>query len=1008
MNRRHFLTGCAALGVGVGASIYGKVFYRAGTFSDAGEQAKSTFYGQSTEPEWLLDKETGQHVINPNYMVRHSVCLQCHGECGLRAKVNRKTGKLERLQGNPYHPNTLIDYKDMNIPVVDTANTPGTLCARGNAGLQTAYDPYRLTVPLKRSGPRGSNKWVPIEWEKLIDEVVNGGKIFADTGDEASQNLEIKGFRALYEKRDEWIDDNNHDLGRVSNKLVIQSGRIVKTRKDFQTRFAKSFGTVNNYEHTNICELSHHIATSAVYTGHNNFKADLCESDFVLYWGTAPGEANFPMQTLGKYSAEARSKGCKIAVIDPVLPRTITDDPNMFWLAPRPGTDGAIAMGMISWIIEHNRHNTDFLSYPNQSSAKNAGETCFTDASYLIITDETHPNFGKFITSSEAALGDSKDSVVINLSGIPELAEKCVKAMLDYSGNVNGIGVATAFHLLKTSASDYSLEYYADISGVRVDDIVNLADEFTKHGRKASTEFYRGIAQHPNGYYTGFAINQLNVLIGNLNWSGGGSLGGGGFPYDKGVYDLTAIPSLVPAQFGIKITREDGFRYEDSTEFKTKVARGEPPYPAKRPWFPFTKDIFSDILPSALEGYPYTADILLWHMCTPLYSAPGMGKEDIIRGICDPTKIPLIIASDIVVSDTSMYADYIIPDITYLERYVQHPMLEATMVKGTAVRYPVIEPLTGKNQAGQHFCLETFFIDIASKLNMAGFGKNAIPDSNGTLWPLEKMEDYYLKGTANVAYSGTPVSDATEDDIKIAGLEDYQKKYSSSLKSDEWRKVLFLMSRGGRFEPVTTRRNGTQLKNQFNNRIRMYNEKIAQGLNSFTGERFSGTALWQPSLTMMGKKVDELDQGKGMDFTILTRKSALQTQSRLSSNSFIREIQPTNWAEINTEDGKALGLKTGDSVWVETVEGRRHCEVKLRDGVAPGVISFIVGYGHWGYGATDIDIGGKRIKGSKIRAAGINLNPIMRLDPDVWGMPLMDPIGGSSSFFNTRAKIIKA
>ncbi|WP_410967011.1 hypothetical protein, partial [Salmonella sp. SAL04277] len=77
-----------------------------------------------------------------------------------------------------------------------------------------------------------------------------------------------------------------------------------------------------------------------------------------------------------------------------------------------------------------------------------------------------------------------------------------------------------------------------------------------------------------------------------------------------------------------------------------------------------------------------------------------------------------------------------------------------------------------------------------------------------------------------------PVSDATDDDIKIAGLEDYQKKYFSSLKSDEWRKVLFLMSRGGRFEPVTTRRNGTQLKNQFNNRIRMYNEKIAQGLNS--------------------------------------------------------------------------------------------------------------------------------------------------------------------------------
>lgn len=57
MNRRHFLTGCAALGVGVGASIYGKVFYRAGTFSDAGEQAKSTFMVSQLNPNGCLIKK---------------------------------------------------------------------------------------------------------------------------------------------------------------------------------------------------------------------------------------------------------------------------------------------------------------------------------------------------------------------------------------------------------------------------------------------------------------------------------------------------------------------------------------------------------------------------------------------------------------------------------------------------------------------------------------------------------------------------------------------------------------------------------------------------------------------------------------------------------------------------------------------------------------------------------------------------------------------------------------
>ena len=140
-------------------------------------------------------------------------------------------------------------------------------------------------------------------------------------------------------------------------------------------------------------------------------------------------------------------------------------------------------------------------------------------------------------------------------------------------------------------------------------------------------------------------------------------------------------------------------------------------------------------------------------MATPLYAAPGQASEELIEKLKDPRNIPLIISSDIVIGDSSIYADYIIPDITYLERYVHVAVPDTLMSKGIGVRYPVVEPLTQVTDDGRPFCYETFLIDVAKRLGMAGFGNKAIPDHEGQLWPLNRMEDYYIKATANVAYN---------------------------------------------------------------------------------------------------------------------------------------------------------------------------------------------------------------------------------------------------------------
>ncbi|MCK7580508.1 MAG: hypothetical protein MZV65_35945 [Chromatiales bacterium] len=88
-----------------------------------------------------------------------------------------------------------------------------------------------------------------------------------------------------------------------------------------------------------------------------------------------------------------------------------------------------------------------------------------------------------------------------------------------------------------------------------------------------------------------------------------------------------------------------------------------------------------------------------------------------------------IVASDIIVGETSMYADYIFPDVSYLERWEfggSHPNIT---FKVQGVRNPVIAPLTGTVKVyGQEMALqfEAMLLAIAEKLELPDFGPNGL------------------------------------------------------------------------------------------------------------------------------------------------------------------------------------------------------------------------------------------------------------------------------------------
>lgn len=219
---------------------------------DADFAASKTGHGQPVEAS--VDPKTGKVTVNEDVIIRYSACLGCYSSCGNRLKLNREADTLYSVGGNPYNPACANPYLPFDASLEDAyrsmsyANgagnvTRGTVCGRGQATQDGYAQPDRITMPLKRAGKRGEGKWKPISWDQLIKEVTEGGKLFAEIG----EDQEVEGFLSLHDTETP-IDAEQPKLGPKSNQLVVLGGRG-DGRTVFGTRFANCFGSINQYGH---------------------------------------------------------------------------------------------------------------------------------------------------------------------------------------------------------------------------------------------------------------------------------------------------------------------------------------------------------------------------------------------------------------------------------------------------------------------------------------------------------------------------------------------------------------------------------------------------------------------------------------------------------------------------------------------------------------------------------------------------------------------------------------
>lgn len=965
MNRRGFLK---ALGTFGAVAIVGPAFIGPVKQVIGGVWGEETAHGTGTD----YQDYTAENVI-------FTSCQQCNATCTIKAYVMAGSALasyssiVRKIAGNQYSPINTVGFGHINYntPVAEAVKGTGDVaktgrglrgartCLKGQAGIQTAYDTKRIQKPLKRVGKRGSGVWKTISWEQAYNEILEGSSDLATPGLkemwafapeeqvmgdwEKVKNGSISKDAFHQKYKDILIDTEHPDFGPKSNQITVMAGN----RREFIERVAGgSLGTINYFDHGGYCGISSVVGNTRSHDANEKKKDRMIPDydfvEYVLVWGTNPITANRGPTTFAPQITNAIERGMKMVVIDPRFSKTAEKAHQ--WVPVKPGGDGALAMGMCRWIIENKRYDEIYLRNPNQKSANQDNETTWSDATFLVnISDPKRP----FLFAKDIGIGGEEPVIMQNGKPVPQ--SKANEGDLEVHTVINGIKVKSVFSLFKEKVMEKTMKDYAAQSDIPLETIIQLAREFTSHGKKAAIHSYRGPAMHTNGYYSVRAINMLNHLIGNHDWKGGDTMLAAKFKATEGRYDLATIPNENKA-WGIPITRHKT-PYEKTTLFAKEG------YPARRPWYPLGNKLIQDVIPSAAEGYPYKLRALIMNRTSPVMAGPRSTMQ--AKYLKDPSVIELVVSSDIVIGDSTQYADYVLPDLSYLETWSSDEIFPILKYKFGGV----IQPVTRVVQDARP--TEQVYIDLLKEMGLPGVGEKAFTDGASLNYP----EDYYLKRVANMAFDGKkPVKDANAEELVIFekarknGLGKYFdiKKLQNAVKPDEWKKVVYVLNRGGRFEPMGDEYEGNHLKYQWGNQVHFYDEKAAGFKSAYTGKFFEGLPVAEEIKQFNGESyVSE----KPLQF--INWKSRNIGTHRTAGNAWLREIRNENYVWINPKDANKKGIKTNDSIYIESSSEKVKGTALVTEGIKPGVIGANFSFGHTAYGSVDITIDGNKEKAVK-------------------------------------------
>lgn len=204
--------------------------------------------------------------------------------------------------------------------------TAGKLCDKMvDFPKDVTFHPDRILTPLKRTGPKGTGAFEPISWEQGIDEIAIKVKdIIKQKGGEAILPYSFGGNQGLVQR------------GALANRFFARIG-------------------ASQLERT-ICgdaAVAGVLATNGQTTG--VLPEDFIHSRYIVLWGTNPMLSN---QHLWPLIQRAKNNGAKIITVDPFQSKTSIESD--WHIQPQPGTDTALALGLMHVILRENLHDKEY------------------------------------------------------------------------------------------------------------------------------------------------------------------------------------------------------------------------------------------------------------------------------------------------------------------------------------------------------------------------------------------------------------------------------------------------------------------------------------------------------------------------------------------------------------------------------------------------------------------------------------------------------------------------
>ena len=624
---------------------------------------------------------------SPGDEVKSTTCYMCACRCGIKVWLQddgAQGKKIRYIQGNREHP-----------------VNQGVLCAKGASGIMQHYSPARLRKPLLRVGERGSGEFREIEWDEALDLATS------------------------------WLKPIRE---RNPDELAFFTGR--DQSQALTGWWAQQFGTVNYAAHGGFCSVN--MAAGGLYSVGGSFwefgEPDWEHTQLFMLWGVAEDHDSNPIKLgLGKLKA----RGAKVIAVNPVRSGygAIADE----WIGIRPGTDGLFAFALIHELLRADRIDLDYL-------------VRYANAHWLVIRNPGGADDGLFARDAQGTpLCWNRNSDAVADAGAIDITPAVVGEYTLSDGRV----AVPVFQLIAERYLDpqYAPDAVSERCGIPADTIRRIARELAaaafdskltlpiawtdswgrEHaemvGRPVSMHAMRGISAHSNGFHTCRALHLLQLLLGAVDAPGS-------FRYQP------PFPKPVPpANRPGKTRKADGvldalpLGFVHGPEDLLVDADGQPQridhafswgYPLA------AHGMMHTVIRNAWAGDPYKIDTLLMFMANMSWNS-AMNTGETMQWLTDKDadgnyKIPRIIYSDAYASEMVAYADLVLPDTTYLERFdaislLDRPISDADGASD-AIRHPLFDAASQQDDDGGSVRdvrgFQSVLIDLGTRLGLPG------------------------------------------------------------------------------------------------------------------------------------------------------------------------------------------------------------------------------------------------------------------------------------------------